>query len=297
LDQILALRTFVRIAHAGSMAKAAGTLDLPRSTVSKLLQDLEDHLGVRLLNRTTRAVAVTAEGADYYERALRLLEALDEMDASAKGGASAPSGRLRVDIGSVLANLILIPQLPRFQARYPEIELVLGVSDRPVDLIGEGVDCVIRGGALADSTLVARKLCELAYVTCATPGYIEQHGAPVRPEDLGEGHQTVTYFSAALGAFPMRFTRDGEKIEIRAKSSINVNESTAHMTALRAGLGLAQTFEFVARPDLADGRLIEVLSDFAPAPHPLHLVYPGGRQISAKLRAFSDWAAEIFAAV
>jgi LysR family transcriptional regulator for bpeEF and oprC len=166
MDQLLALRTFIRIAEAGTFAKAADQLNLPRSTASKLIQDLEDHLGTKLIQRTTRTVTVTPEGADYYERALRLVGELEDMDAAAAHMRAQPKGRLRVDIGSSLANLILILALPDFRKRYPDIEVYLGVSDRPVDLIGEGVDCVIRGGALSDTSLIARRICLRGPLLC-----------------------------------------------------------------------------------------------------------------------------------
>ncbi len=298
MDQILALRTFVRIAEAGSLSKAAGSLALPKSTVSKLLQDLEHHLGTKLLNRTTRALAVTPEGAEYYDRAVRLLAELTEMDATASGSGANPTGRLRVDIGSSLANLVLIPALPRFRSRYPNIELVLGVSDRPVDLIGEGIDCAIRGGALSDSSLKARKLGELDYVTCAAPSYIEAHGTPLEPSELLTKHIALTYFSASDGTpFSFRFERGDDRREVRPRAKLSVNESTAHMTALLEGLGIAQTFEFVARPYLADGRLVELLPAWKQPPHPLHIIYPANRHPNAKLRAFADWSAEVFAKI
>lgn len=295
MDQLLAMRTFVRIVEAGSLAKAAGSLNLPRSSVSKQLQDLEAHLGTPLIARSTRAATVTDEGAAYYARALRLLSDLEEMDTAAKGGAARPAGRLRVDIGSSLANLILIPALPDFLERYPEIELVLGVADRDVDLIGEGVDCVIRGGALSDSTLIARRLAELDYVTCAAPGYLARHGTPDGVEAVARDHAALAYFSASTGnAVPLRFGRGTDRSEVAPRRQLSVNESTAHMTALLAGIGLGQTFEFVARPYLRDGRLVEVLHDHRPAPMPLHLIYPSSRHAGARLRLFIDWAAALF---
>jgi DNA-binding transcriptional LysR family regulator len=295
VDQLLALKTFVRIAEAGSLAKAAGSMDMPRSTVSKLLQDLEAHLGVRLVSRSTRAIAITPEGQRYYHDAVRLLASLDEMDATASGGSARPSGRLRVDIGSSLANLIIIPKLPEFLALHPDVEVVLGVADRAVDLVGEAVDCAIRGGALTDSALIARRLAALDYVTCAAPSYLERHGSPETLDQLHEEHRGIGYFSASTGnAFPLRFGGGEDATELRLRLNASVNESTAHMTALLAGLGIGQTFEFVARPYLRDGRLVELLPDTRPAPHPLHLVYPANRHPSAKLRAFADWAIGIF---
>ena len=160
MDQLLALRVFVRIAEAGAFSRAADTMNIPRPTVTKLVQDLERHLGTKLLHRTTRRVNVTAEGAAYYERATRLIGELDEMDESASGARAQPRGRIRVDIGSVLANMMLIPALLGFRARHPDLHLDVGVSDRSVDLIDDGVDCAIRGGPLPDTSLVARRIAD-----------------------------------------------------------------------------------------------------------------------------------------
>ncbi|QWK80815.1 LysR family transcriptional regulator [Ochrobactrum sp. BTU1] len=298
MDQILAIRTFVRVAEAGSFAKAADMMNLPRSSASKLVQDLEAHLGTKLVERTTRSVTMTSEGIAYHERALKLLADLDDMDGTVAGSRSAPKGKLRVDIGSVLANQILIPTLSDFQHQYPDIDLMLGVSDRPADLISEGIDCVIRGGALSDSAMKARKLCELDYVICASPAYLNGLELPMRPDDI-HSHRIVSYFSASSGKrFPLRFQRADERTEYHPTSSgISVNESTAHLNALLAGLGLGQSFGFLARPHIASGKLIELLPDWKPENHPLHLIYPADRFPNPRLRAFTEWAAKIFATV
>jgi DNA-binding transcriptional LysR family regulator len=241
-------------------------------------------------------VTVTPEGAAYRERALRLLGELDEMDATVSEGRAVPRGRLRVDIGSSLANLILIPALPAFQALYPEIELFLGVSDRAADIVGDGIDCVIRGGRLDDTTLLARRLCELDYVTCAAPAYLAAKGTPETPADL-DRHRIVSYFSALSGrSFPLRFSKDSESLEINGLTSVAVNESTAHLNALVSGLGIGQTFGFMARPHLENGGLQQILQQWTQTPHTLHLVYPANRYQSLKLKAFSDWAVELFKA-
>jgi len=298
VDQILAIRTFVRVAEAGSFAKAADTLNLPRSSVSKLVQDLEAHLGTKLVERTTRSVTLTMEGVAYHERALRLLADLDDMDSTIAGSRSAPKGKLRVDIGSVLANQILIPALSDFQHQYPDIDLMLGVSDRPADLVSEGIDCVIRGGTLSDSSMKARKLCELDYVLCASPAYLGDLNLPERPDDMAK-HRIVSYFSASSGKrFPLRFQRGEERSEYMSTSSgISVNESTAHLNALLAGLGIGQSFGFLARPHIQNGKLIELLPDWKPDNHTLHLVYPADRFPNPRLRAFTQWAEKIFEAV
>ena len=307
MDQLLALRVFVRIAETGAFARAADSLAIPRPTVTKLVQDLEAHLGTKLLQRTTRRVSVTAEGAAYYERAARLIGELEEMDANAASARVQLRGRLRVDIGSSLANLILIPALPDFRARFPDIQLDLGVSDRPVDLIGDAVDCVIRGGELADTSLVARRIANLDYATCASAVYLGARGVPAHPSELAAqpaadtttrapGHAVVSYFSSLTGRpFPLHFQRGSDDLVVEGRTSVGVNESTAHMTALLAGLGVGQTFRFMAEPHLRSGALRPVLSDWTRPRHPLHLVYPSARHLNAKLRVFSDWVADVFA--
>jgi DNA-binding transcriptional LysR family regulator len=295
MDQLLALRVFVRIADAGSFAKAAGSLNLPRSSVSKLLQDLEQHLGTKLVERSTRALTITPEGEAYRDQALNLLADLQEMDAAAGMARASPRGKLRVDVGSSLANRVIIPALPEFRARYPVLELLLGESDRPVDLIGEGVDCVIRGGALADTSLITRRLCTLDYVTCATPDYLAAHGTPTHPAQLEEKHVAIGYFFPQTGkSLSMHYRKGEEAYEIRARSAVSVSESTALTEALLAGLGIGQIFGFSARPHFSAGRLVPILEDWIQPSHPLQLVYPATRHQSAKLRAFADWAVEIF---
>ena len=308
MDQLLALRVFVRIAESGAFSKVADSMNIPRPTVTKLVQDLERHLGTKLLHRTTRRVSVTAEGATYYERATRLIGDLDEMDESVALARAKPRGRIRVDIGSVLANMILIPALPAFRARYPELQIDLGVSDRPIDLIGEGVDCVVRGGPLADTSLVARRIADLDWVTCASPLYLGARGVPKHPSELlprepkaGDkarvpGHAIVGYFSSLTGrAFPLEFHKGTEHVTVRGEVVVAVNESTAHLSALLTGAGLGQAFRFMVSPHLERGGLRTVLDDWSRPRQSLHVVYPSNRHLSAKTRLFVDWVAEVFA--
>ena len=184
MDQLLAIRGFARVVEAGSFTRAADSLDMPNTSLSKLVQELEAHLGVRLLQRTTRRVTVTPEGQEYYEKTLRLLRDLEDIDTSFNAARNKPKGNLRIDVGGSTARDVLIPALPDFLARYPEIRIDLGVSDRSVDLIGENVDCVIRGGALENSSLIARHLGDAVMVTCATPAYLKQYGVPAYPNEL-----------------------------------------------------------------------------------------------------------------
>lgn len=233
-----------------------------------------------------------------HERARRLLGELDDMDAATRHTRAQPKGRLRIDVGSILANQILLPALPQFQAAYPDITLHLGVSDRPADLVGEGIDCVIRGGALADTTLVARKLCEMDFVTCCHASYLERYGRPSHPAELEQGHRIVGYFSSLTGkVVPLRFVRGADSLEIQAHAAMAVNESTAHLTALSAGMGIGQTFAWFVREKVARGELVTVLDEWRPPRLPLYILYPPNRHLNATVRVFVDWAVQLFAAM
>jgi DNA-binding transcriptional LysR family regulator len=290
MDQLLAIRGFARVVEAGSFTRAADSLDMPNTSLSKLVQELEAHLGVRLLQRTTRRVTVTPEGQEYYEKTLRLLRDLEDIDTSFNAARNKPKGNLRIDVGGSTARDVLIPALPDFLARYPEIRIDLGVSDRSVDLIGENVDCVIRGGALENSSLIARHLGDAVMVTCATPAYLKQYGVPAYPNELRNGHKLVAYITTQNGrAMPLRFMVDGAKVEIKAEHRIGVNESNGHLAAGLAGLGIIQTFHYCARAALEAGALVEILKPWRPPSYPFHVVYPQNRHMTHRLRVFIDW--------
>jgi LysR family transcriptional regulator for bpeEF and oprC len=296
MDQIQSMRVFARVVEAGTFTKAADSLSLPKGTVTKLVQHLETRLRVKLLNRTTRRVTVTPDGAAYYERTARLLNDLDDIEASMTNAQANPSGRLRVDIGTSIARLVVIPALADFYRRYPDIQLDLGVSDRPVDLISENVDCVLRGGELLDQSLVARRVANVRLVTVASPQYVREHGLPSHPSDLEDGHVIVNYFSGRTGRpYPHVFEKDGESLEVRGRHKVSVNESNAHFASVLAGLGISQVASFQAAPYLASGELVPVLGDWTCPAIPLHVVYPPNRHLSAKVRAFVEWTAELLA--
>jgi LysR family transcriptional regulator, regulator for bpeEF and oprC len=296
MDQIQAMRAFARVVEAGSFTKAAESLDMPKGSATKLVQQLETRLKVKLLNRTTRRVTVTPDGAAYYERASRLLNDLDEMEAAMTQAQGNPSGRLRVDVGSSVASLLIIPALPDFFRRYPDIQLDLGVSDRPVDLISDNVDCVIRGGELQEQSLVARRIANLELISVATPAYLAQHGTPAHPLDLEKGHTMINYFSPRTGrAFPNLFEKDGERLEIAGSYKLSLNESNAYIAAVLAGLGISQAWSFATAPYIARGELVEVMPDWRHPLIPMHVVYPPNRHLSARVRAFVEWAADLFA--
>lgn len=297
MDQLLAMRAFARVVEAGSFTRAADSLDVPNATMSKLVQELEAHLGVRLLLRTTRRVTVTPEGKDYYAKATRILNDLEDIDSSFNAARSKPRGNLRIDVGGLTARDVLIPLLPDFMARYPDIRIDLGVADRSVDLIGDNVDCVIRGGALNNSSLIARHIGDARMVTCATPAYLKQFGVPAYPEELKNGHRLVSYITSQNGrAMPLRFEHDGETIDIKVEHRIGINESNAHFAAGMAGLGIIQTFIHTAGPALLEGRLVEILAKWRPPSYSFHVVYPQSRYVTHRLRVFIDWLLACFPA-
>jgi len=265
------------------------------ATVSKLVRTLEKHLGVKLLLRTTRRVTVTTDGAAYYEKTAALLQSLEDIDSSFQSAQGKPRGHLRVDIGGTFARLVVIPALPDFLAKYPDISIDFGVSDRQVDLISDNVDCVIRGGELSDLSLVARLIGNAPRVTCATPGYLEKHGVPRKPGDLETGHSIVNYISTRTGRpTPMYFARGKEKIELAVPHVVGVNESNAHFAAGLAGLGIIQTFSYTAQSHIEAGDIVPILEDWTPAPYPFYVVYPPNRYLSNRLRVFIDWIAGHF---
>lgn len=296
MDQIQSIRVFARVVEAGTFTKAAESLDLPKGTVTKLVQQLESRLKVKLLNRTTRRVTVTPDGAAYYERTTRLLNDLDDIEASMTNAQAKPSGRLRVDVGTSVAQQLIIPALGDFYRRFPDIQLDLGVTDRPVDLITDNVDCVIRGGDLIEQSLVARRVGNVPLVAVAAPAYLKANGTPKHPNDLNDGHTTVNFFSARTGRpYPQEFSKDGETVEVAGRYKLSVNESNALTEAVLVGLGVSQIAGFTAAPLLERGALVRVLEDWACPVIPLYVVYPPNRHLSAKVRAFVEWVAELFA--
>lgn len=297
MGKFSAMQAYVRVVEAGTFTKAADLLGLPQPTVTRLIQTLEAHLQTQLLNRTTRRVTVTADGAAYYDRAVRILGEMDELESSMSHAKANPRGRLRIDVPASLGQLLLIPALPGFYARYPDIQIDLGVSDRPVDLVGENVDCVVRGGEITDQSLVARRIGEFHTILCATPAYIQRHGLPRHPSDLEDGdHRVVNYFSHRTGRpYPLVFAREGEQIEVSARHRLSVNDSSASLSAGLAGLGIVHTATFMAQPHIASGALVPLLLDWCAESIPLYVVYPPNRHLSAKLRVFVDWTAELFA--
>jgi len=295
MDRLNAMRVFTRIVELGGFAKAADSLQLPRASVTILIKQLEAHLGVQLLQRTTRQISLTLDGAAYYPRCVRLLADLEETEAVFSAARQNPKGLLRVDMPAGVGRLMVIPALPQFTARYPLIELEIGLNDRTVDLIREGVDCVLRGGSALDESLVARPLATLDQVTCASPEYLQRCGTPRCLEDL-KGHQMVEYFSNSTGKrYGLEFVVDGQLRFIDLPKHVAVNSSDGYLAACEAGYGLVQAPYYHVARQLKERRLIEVLRDVPPPGMPLTALYPPHRQLSRRVRVFVDWLVELCA--
>ncbi len=292
MDHLDALRLFVRVAERGSFTAAAADLDIPRSTATEGLRRLEQRLGARLLERTTRHVAPTPDGQAFYERCIAILADMEDAEAVLRD--ADPHGRVRIDAPALLTRTFLLPHLPEFLERYPRIDIQFGQSDRLVDLVREGIDCAIRAGDPVDSDLLIRPLGALHEITVASPAYLERFGHPRSVHDL-EGHRMIGFVSSRTGeVMPLEFTVEGRVQEIRLPARASVDNSDTAAELARLGLGLAQAPGYRFAQDLAKGRLMEVLPDNRPEPMPLSALYPRGRQLAPRLRVFIDWASEIF---
>jgi LysR family transcriptional regulator for bpeEF and oprC len=295
MDRFDTMLAFTRVVELASFTKAAVSLNLPKTTVSAQVLALEKRLSVKLLHRTTRHVSVTTDGAAYYERALRLLTDLEETEASLTQATSKPKGRLRVDVPAPVGRLIIIPALKDFFQRYPDIELEIGCSDRPVDLLEEGVDCVIRLGNPFDLSLVARRVGSIRLVMVASKEYLDKFGRPKTPEDL-ERHHGVYFFSSKTGKiYEFELSINGTSTEVPTHRRIATNDGDAIVAACLSGLGISQTPTFMVQDHIASGRLEVVLGGYLSESMPMNALYPQNRHLSSKVRAFIDWVAELFA--
>jgi LysR family transcriptional regulator for bpeEF and oprC len=294
MDQLAAMRAFIRVAELESFAAAAEILDLSRAVVTTRIAQLEARLGVRLLHRTTRRVRLTDDGTAYYERCLRVLADLDEADEAVSRGRTAARGRLRVQLPVALGRTFLVPALPRFLAAHPALELEVRLANRDVDLVDEGIDCAVRLGVPHETHLVARRIADTRLATVASEGYLRAHGTPRTPDDLA-GHNCIAFLDLASGRpVDWAFEQDGRRILRSPQGNLAFNSMEAAVEAAAAGVGVAQVLWWLAAPAFAAGRLEAVLTDIAAAGPPLYVAYPHHRHLSAKTRAFVDFAAEVF---
>ena len=294
MDRLDTLHLFTRIVEQNSFSRAADLLGIPRATATHAIKALETRLGTRLLERTTRHVRPTLDGQAYYERCVQVLSDLDDAEAVFRQGASSPHGVLRVDMSGTHATRVVLPRIGEFHALYPDVELVLSSGDRLVDLVREGVDCVIRAGAPRDQSLVARRLALMPQAIVASPDYLAAHGTPRHPDQLA-AHQVVGFF-ASSGAldYPLELDVDGAARRFDLPGWLSVNDAENYVLGALRGCGLIQVPRFHIEQELADGRLVEVLGAWRSPDFPLSALYPYRRQLSPRLRVFVDWIAGLY---
>jgi DNA-binding transcriptional LysR family regulator len=292
MDRFETMRLFIRIVERRSFTLAAQDVGLPRSTATTVIRKLEERLRARLLQRTTRTVRPTLDGEAYYRRCITILDDVEEAEGAF--GESNPKGLLRVDVQGTLARHFLMPSLPKFFERYPGIELSMSESDRWIDPVQEGVDCVLRFGQLPDSGLVARRVATLTRLTCAAPAYLERFGMPKDIHSL-DGHRVVGMRSLTTGHLRnLEFMVNGEVHAVSAPATFSVTGPESYLLGLRLGLGIAQVPWFHVEEDFAAGRLVELFADTPPPTAQVSLLYPRSRQLSPRVRVFLDWAAREF---
>ena len=293
MDRLDAMRVFVRIVERRSFTRAAEDLGLPRSTLTEAVQQIEARLGVQLLQRTTRQVSPTLDGEAYYQRCLGIIAEIEDAEGAFTG--SKPRGPLRVDVHGTLARYFLMPGLPQFLDKYPDIRVHIGEGDRLVDLVREGVDCVIRVGQPANSTMIGRRIAMLDEITVASPAYLQRHGTPKTLDGL-EGHVMIGFVSSATGSIiPLEFTVEGKLRNVTLPTSITVTGSTVNRSGALLGLGLTQVPRYALEKELQSGELVEVLPEFPPSPSPVYVLYPHNRQLAPRVRAFIEWITGEFA--
>src|SRR6266702_3279975 len=287
------MRLFTRVVDRHSFTLAALDLEIPRSTATQVIKELEARLGVRLLQRTTRSVRSTLDGEAYYQRCVAILGEIEEAESAFRH--AKPHGLLRVDVHGTLARHFVLPALATFLAEYPDLQLQMSEGDRLVDLVREGIDCVLRVGDLRDGAMIGRRVAMLTEVTCASPAYLDRHGMPATLAEL-EGHVAVAFMSSATGAaLPLEFMVEGALRNRILPATVTVAAAESYVAAARLGLGLIQVPHYHVAADLADGTLIEILEQHRPSSTPVSLLYPHRRQLSLRVRVFIDWLAREFA--
>jgi DNA-binding transcriptional LysR family regulator len=292
MDRLDQMRLFARVAERLSFSLAAQDLGVPPSTATDAVKQLEARLGVRLLERTTRHVSLTPDGEGYYRRCLAILDDVEDAESAFSG--AKPKGVLRVDVQGRLARRFLLPSLPRFFAEYPGLKLHMSEGDRFVDLVREGVDCVLRVGELADSDMIARRVALLPEVTCAAPSYIDRFGMPERWDRLS-GHRMIGFHSSATGSvLPLEFQVGGILKTVTLPSVISVSAAESYGAAAKLGLGIIQVPRWGVEEAFAEGSLVPLLEETPPSPSPVSLLYPRSRQLSPRVRVFIDWVRKEF---
>lgn len=292
MDQLLAMRVFTRVAERGSFARAADELELSRPAASAHVAALEQHLGARLLNRTTRKVSLTAEGTEFLRSCRRILGELHDAEESLRGTRTRAQGKLRVDVPVSFGHYLLLPALPEFARRYPQIELEVRLNDRIVDLVAESVDVAMRVGAVKQAGLAVRRVAQINLVTCAAPSYLAEHGEPRTPDDL-RNHRLLGVAPASGGAPEWAFGPPYTPKRLGLRFAMLFNTAESVVVSALAGLGITHTADLIIAGYVGQGELKLVLEDYIVAGPPISLVYPSAGHQSAKVRVFSDFAADL----
>lgn len=294
MDRIAAMNAFVRVVEAGTFTKAADTLDVPNATVTRLIQGLEEALKVRLLHRTTRSVTVTPEGATYYERVVRLLADLADIESSTRLSQGKPSGRVRVETPAAIGTMVIVPALADFYREYPDVEVELGVGNRRADVVAEGVDCAIRAGEVSEQFMVARRIGAFQFITCATPAFLKIHGTPITPEELGERPSVGMLSARSPRALAFRFSDGKSETEVALDHKLVVNDTNSYVAAGLADLGIIQAPSYAVGAAIKAGQLVPLLEGWRTPTIPVHVLYAPNRYLSAKVRVFIDWTIALF---
>ena len=293
MDQLVCMKSFARVAELHSFTRAADSLGLSRAVVSTHVADLERHLRCQLFHRTTRRVGLTGDGAEYLARCQRILAEIEAADETLRGARLGVAGRLRVDLPVAFGRALLIPALPRFTQRYPDLKLEVQLNDRVIDLIAEEVDLVVRAGPVREPHLIARRVDTTRLVTCASPDYLREHGTPLDPEDLRR-HKLIGHLSSTTHRpYKWSFQRGSERRQLQLPYSVSFNSVEARIHAAIRGVGIVQSMDLMVAEALAAGRLKVVLAEWSAPGAPLMVVCRSALRNSPKIRVFADFAAEL----
>lgn len=294
MDLLQQLRIFVTVAERGSFARSAEALSLARPRVTNAIAALEREMGARLFHRTTRRTTLTGEGELLYDQALQLISDAERTRDMFGGSDQPPRGRLRVDVPVALARSVIVPRLAQFKSAYPGIEIVLGVSDQPADLIADGIDCVIRIGDLPASSMITRLIGRIDLVVCGSPAYLASNGVPATISDLSD-HEAIVYFSGR-GRRPTEWqlVEDSAERTVRMRPAMFVNDSEAFVACAIAGLGLIQVPRITVAEHIEAAALTQVLAQFSSVTRPVSILYPSRQYLTPQVRAFIDWSASLF---
>ncbi|MBW4565973.1 MAG: LysR family transcriptional regulator [Mojavia pulchra JT2-VF2] len=289
MDKLNSLVIFVRAAQYLSFSQAARQLGMSPSTISKAVLRLEEDMGIRLMNRTTRSITLTQDGENFYYRCCQILAELEEAELELKRSQTTPTGVLRIDISTELARLHIIPALPRFLAQYPDLKVDVSLTNRIVDLIEEGVDAVVRIGIGRDNRLIMHRLAIAKFIVCATPNYLQKYGTPKTINDLTH-HNCITFISAWTGkSYDWRFQQDGKEVLLPVQGNIRLDNGEAILETALASVGIVQLYNYVAARAISSGKLQPILPEYAPPGYPISIVYPQKRYLSAKVNVFVEF--------